>query len=362
MTAPRAPGPEKLLRIARTRAETPDEFRLSLLGAFDLREGAVPIALPGSSQRLLAFLSIRERSVTRAAVAGTLWPEATEEHAHASLRTLLARLDARTRKALRVNVLDLSLSGGARVDLRDSQALAHRLLIVDPDSDDRDLSQAAIAALSSDLLPDWYEDWLAPAAAEWHELRLRALEALAGRLTAVGRYEDAVQAAGRVIAAEPLRETAQAALIRAYQAEGDRISARAAFERYRTALRIDAATEPTPELHALLSAPPPSPDVPSVLREVQTAAAGEDTRAFEVVASGISMEPSIRHGDKLLVSQDIDLVAGRIVVAVHGGVWIVKRLAGREGALVLRSDNVDEEVALKDVEVKGIVVELRRTL
>lgn len=54
--------------------------------------------------------------------------------------------------------------------------------------------------------------------------------------------------------------------------------------------------------------------------------------------------------------------AGRIVIAVHNGTWIVKRLAIRDGALVLRSDNVEEGVVIADVELRGVVVELRRTL
>ncbi len=98
------------------------------------------------------------------------------------------------------------------------------------------------------------------------------------------------------------------------------------------------------------------------MRQARTALAGEETAAFEVVASGISMEPSIRHGDRLLVSKDVDLEPGRVVVATHAGVWIVKRLALREERLVLRSDNAEEEVGLSDVEIQGVVVELHRAL
>ncbi|MEX2230288.1 MAG: LexA family transcriptional regulator [Dehalococcoidia bacterium] len=100
----------------------------------------------------------------------------------------------------------------------------------------------------------------------------------------------------------------------------------------------------------------------SVVRRARTAVAGEQTVEFEVVASGISMEPSVRHGDVLLVSPDVALLAGRVVVAKHGETWIVKRLAERDGALVLRSDNAEEEVTLTEVEIQGTVVELRRSL
>ena len=100
----------------------------------------------------------------------------------------------------------------------------------------------------------------------------------------------------------------------------------------------------------------------SVVRRVRTAAAGEHMTEFEVVATGVSMEPTVRHGDLLLVSPDVELSAGRIVVAKHNDLWVVKRLADRDGAMVLRSDNADEELALSAVEVQGTVVELRRTL
>jgi SOS-response transcriptional repressor LexA len=178
----------------------------------------------------------------------------------------------------------------------------------------------------------------------------------------VGRYADAVQAAKLAITAQPLPESGHTALTRVYHAEGDRPAARAGFEQGRAALRAPSGVETTPWLQASVASSPSRHWVSSVVRQLQTAAAGEDTRALEVVASGISMEPSIRHGDKLLVSHDVELEAGRVVIARHRDVWIVKRLMLRDGVLVLRSDNADEEVELGDVEIKGVVVEIRRTI
>jgi SOS-response transcriptional repressor LexA len=124
-------------------------------------------------------------------------------------------------------------------------------------------------------------------------------------------------------------------------------------------------TEFMHQVSAVFGIPPialTAPLIPSVIQLAQTAVAGEETRAFEVVATGISMEPSIRHGDRLLVSHDIELAAGRIVVAIHNGAWIVKRLAIRDVDLVLRSDNANEEVEVANVQIQGIVVELNRTV
>lgn len=103
-------------------------------------------------------------------------------------------------------------------------------------------------------------------------------------------------------------------------------------------------------------------DAADDIRRARTALAGEATPPFEIVASGISMEPSIHHGDTLIVSKDVEPAPGRIVVAIHSEARIVKRLANRDGGLVLRSDNADEEVDVSAVAMQGVVVELRRTL
>jgi len=104
-------------------------------------------------------VALRNRTLTRAATAGTLWPEASEAHVHASLRSGLARLHKFTREAIDVDFLDLRLAEGVAVDIRDSRALAHRLLIIDTLPSEADMSAEAIAALSSDLLPDRHDEW-----------------------------------------------------------------------------------------------------------------------------------------------------------------------------------------------------------
>lgn len=225
--------------------------------------------------------------------------------------------------------------------------------------------QPAIVLLSNDLLPDWYEEWVVEAARDWHSLRSRTLEAWSFRLLALGRFGEAVETAIAAVAAEPMSERAYAALIEAQLRQGDRSAAQRVLADYQRAAGADESDEGCTALVALFEAPDsrvPGQSTHSVLRRARTAVAGEETEAFEVIASGISMEPTIRHGDTLLVSPDVTLSAGRIVVAIHNGAWIVKRLALRGGQLVLRSDNVDEEVAVDLVEVQGVVVQLHRNL
>ena len=248
-----ATGVASRTRIEVTRPRTAREFELSLMGAFQLFEGTTPIVLSCGSQRLLAFLALQGRPVARSAVAGGLWPDVSETQAHASLRSAIWRLDRITREAMRVDAFDLKLADSVRVDLRESSALARRLLIVDTSPSDADTSSAAISALSSDLLPDWYDDWAIVAAEDWRQLRLHALEALADTLTAAARFGDAVEAARAVVKADPLRESAHATLIRVHLAEGNQSEALNAFEAYRALLQRELGLEPTPRLIALVS-------------------------------------------------------------------------------------------------------------
>ena len=58
--------------------KTDQDLTLSVLGSFQFRAGDTAPALPSGSQRLLALLALRDRSVTRLMIAGTLWPDSTE--------------------------------------------------------------------------------------------------------------------------------------------------------------------------------------------------------------------------------------------------------------------------------------------
>jgi SARP family transcriptional regulator, regulator of embCAB operon len=190
--------------------------------------------------------------VRRSVAAGTLWPVATEDHASSSLRSALARLQGEARAAVEANVRDLGLSGDVTVDFWDSRALAHRLLSPQRSSP-ADPGSEAIPALSEELLPDWYDEWVLVESEDWRQLRLHALEALADRLTARGKYGDTAAAALAAVRAEPLRESPRAALIRVHIAEGNPSEALREFGRYGELLRLELGVEPTQRLRALVA-------------------------------------------------------------------------------------------------------------
>jgi DNA-binding SARP family transcriptional activator len=220
------------------------EFGVAVLGQFRLLRGMSVVRVPRASQRLLAFLALRGRIVERAALAGTLWPEASEPHAYSSLRAALTRLQRTARVAVTASQLELGLAQGVTVDIHDAKALARRLLDSAVPPIPGDLGTSAVMALSADLLPDWYDDWVLVEAEDWRQLRLHALEALAGHLTGA--------AACAAVRGDPLRETSHAALIRVFLAEGNVSEAVREFTSYRALLHDELGLEPTPRLCGLI--------------------------------------------------------------------------------------------------------------
>jgi DNA-binding SARP family transcriptional activator len=228
------------------------DFMVTLLGGFSLLWRSSVLSVPRASQRLLALLALHGRMVQRAAVAGTLWPDASESQAYSNLRSTLARLQSTARKALAASKLEVGLAESVMVDVRDAQALARRLTDPAVTLDRSESGAAAVAALSADLLPEWYDDWVLIEAEEWRQLRLHALEALAGRLIGAGRWGEATSAAGAAVRAEPLRESSHAILIQVHLAEGNQSEAVREFTRYRALLRAELGLEPTRRLRQLV--------------------------------------------------------------------------------------------------------------
>jgi len=228
-------------------------MEVALLGSFAVRhDGETVQALPVGSQRLVAFLAVHDRAVDRIAMAGRMWPEVSDEKARASLRSALTRLDARTRKEIVATSAGLGLGDAVTVDFRDSQDLARRLVRHDGSPAEPDLSPSALAALSDELLPRWYDDWVVTRADDWRQLRVNALEALADLLTAMGRLPGAASAARAAVKVEPLRESAHACLVRVHLAEGNQSEALRVFDSYRALLLKELSLEPTPLLSELV--------------------------------------------------------------------------------------------------------------
>jgi DNA-binding SARP family transcriptional activator len=223
--------------------------KLALLGGFDLRVDGQIVALPMAAQRLLAFLALHERPLLRVYVAGSLWPESEERHAAGSLRSALFKLGHPAYAFVDLTSGRVELPQQMSVDVRDCIALSHRLL-------DQSLAfvpdDADVVRLSTDVLPDWSDDWLILEREHFRQLRLHALEALSERLTVVGRFPQAIESGLAAVAAEPLRESAHRALITAHVAEGNRGEAARQYHYFRQLLHDELGVEPSGAMEDLV--------------------------------------------------------------------------------------------------------------
>jgi DNA-binding SARP family transcriptional activator len=202
-----------------------------------------------SAQRLVCFLALHEQPLLRTFVGGALWGDATQHRAEGSLRSALWRLP-NPEELVALTSDHIGLSPTVAVDYREGAALAHRVL--DPSQDLDDVSQVNDEVLSADLLPDWTEDWVLMERERYHQLRLRALEALCRRLTASGGFGQAVQAGLAAVAGEPLRESARRALIEAHLAEHNVAAAVREYQSFSRLLLLEMGLSPSPELSSLV--------------------------------------------------------------------------------------------------------------
>ncbi len=226
-----------------------------LLGGFTLLRENEEIVLPMSAQRLVALLALRERPLSRAYLAGMLWPEYSAERSLADLRTALWRVN-HSASVVATAGMRLSLRADVQVDVRALTALGRGGVGSPAKSVIAELAGMSWFDLSLDLLPDWYDDWLVDDREGVRQLRLHALEVLTDELSRRGRHAEAIQAALAVVRLEPLRETGHATLIRAHLAEGNRSEARRQFYRCRDLLAAELAVEPSESIRQLISVPP----------------------------------------------------------------------------------------------------------
>jgi len=225
---------------------------LTLIGGFALRQGSRELGIAVSGQRLIALLALKDRPVGRLHVAGTLWANYSTERSLADLRTTLWRVNQASAHVITATPSLLSLDAGVDVDVRNVTSFAQRLARAQPASETIDLDSVSLADLVEDLLPDWYDDWVQNEREGLRQTQLHALENLAARLSASGRYAAAIQAALAAVHLEPLRETAHRALIEVHLAEGNWSEACRQFKSYRRLLREELGVEPSDSMRLML--------------------------------------------------------------------------------------------------------------
>lgn len=211
--------------------------------------GGRELALTTPAQRLLAYLALRDRPVLRDHAAEELWLDASQEHALGSLRSALWRLRQPRCPLLNVSGCRLELAPTLVVDVHEALSWARGVLT--PSRADDGCDVRGLAHLG-DILPDWYDDWVTLERERFRLLRVQALEELCNRLTRSGRHLEALEAALAAVRAEPLRESAQRALMRLHLAQGNAAEAVDQYRRFSSRLDRELGLVPSDQMRRLL--------------------------------------------------------------------------------------------------------------
>jgi DNA-binding SARP family transcriptional activator len=228
--------------------------RVSLIDGFRVQRESTVLELPRSCQRLVAFLALRDRPVLRSYVSGTLWADSDIEHANASLRSALWRVPADDPAEFVVATpTHLSLGENVLVDIQETMTWAKTVVSGSAGSQPALWTFGEISALSGEMLPDWYDNWVMLARERFRQLRLHALESLCDQLAAGGRFAEALLAGLGAVAIEPLRESAHRCVIAVHLKEANYIEALRQYRNYEALLRDELSLTPSLELRTMLS-------------------------------------------------------------------------------------------------------------
>jgi DNA-binding SARP family transcriptional activator len=206
--------------------------------------------VPEGSKRLLAFVALRRGRVERPYAAGALWPFGDDLRAAGNLRSALWRLRRAGVDVIEADKWSLSMAPGTVVDLHQLAAWATRLIhrVAEPE----DLTLQHLPADACHLLPGWYDEWVVLERERVRQRVLHGLEALAQLLTEQSRYAEAIEAALGAVSDEPLRESAQRALLSVYIAQGNLVEAQRAYAKFRQLLRRELGVEPSRQITQLV--------------------------------------------------------------------------------------------------------------
>jgi DNA-binding SARP family transcriptional activator len=227
-------------------------LELRVLGELEVVVGGRTVAVPLQAQRVLGCLAVTGPSLPREILAGRLWPDTTQVRAQANLRNALWRLRGVSRRLVRAARGQVGLRDDVTVDLARSERFARTVL------DDADEGRSALvvplALFQRDLLPSWDEEWVVAERERVRQLRINALEALSRACAGQGRFARAVEAGLAAVSADPLRDSANAALIEAHLAQGNRSDAVRHLAGYRHLLAEELGLAPSTRIETLVAA------------------------------------------------------------------------------------------------------------
>jgi non-specific serine/threonine protein kinase len=231
------------------------EFRL--LGQFSVRQDGAPIEIPSRpAQALLAYLLLTPNSPhRREKLAGLIWPDSTDANSRSYLRKALWQL----RKSLPVEpgsseeyflVDDISIAFNASSDYwLDADVVEER----PPGDSTIDELVEAVSAYQGELLPGFYEEWVALERDRIESAFDQKMNLLIDQLIEQSRWVEVVEQAEQWIALGKAPEPAYRALMTAHASLGDRAKVAAVYARCTEALLDELGVDPSKQTETLHS-------------------------------------------------------------------------------------------------------------
>ena len=341
----------------------PKVVRVRLLGGFRVCVGSRTIERTGwrrrSAANLVKILALADgHTLHRDRATDLLWPDLRDEKAqannlhralHFARRALVGDASNEVSRYLRLraDLLTLCPDSPLWVDVDAFEEAAATVRRTREPSAYR----AAIELYAGELLPeDRHETWAEERRDGLGRLRHALLSELGALHEELGEYEPAIEALGRVVAAEPAQEQAHAALMRLYALSGWRAEALMQYERLREALRRDLDAEPGVASRRLreeirvgrlpLARPPRSPNMPACperhnLPSPLTSFVGREREMVEVKRSLSMTRLLTLSGVGGSGKTRLALEVARDLVGVYpDGAWLVELAPLSEPALV----------------------------
>ena len=232
-------------------------LHITVLGHFTLRvaDHAVSGAWPPRLPELITQLVLApQQAHLRRDLAFLLWPDTGESQAQANLRKLLHQLRGSLPELAACLQLDAQhfrwpTDATCTCDLiRFDAALAHAAHAQAAGDEVGRISalQQAVTLYGGDLLQRADAEWLLPVREQVRRRFFAALEALILLLERRRDYRAAIEAAHRLVTADPLHETSYRYLMRLYSAHGDRAGALRVYHTCSTVLQRELGVEPSP--------------------------------------------------------------------------------------------------------------------
>jgi WD40 repeat protein/class 3 adenylate cyclase len=228
-------------------------LQIRLLGQFDVRmDGKRVMISSRAGQSLLAYLVMTAGTPhRREKLAGTIWPQSSEENARKNLRQELWRIRKAIPSQGATQADDYLLSNDFTLTFnRDADYWLDVAVLERPAADIQSLT-SNLSLYQGELLPGFYDDWIVLERERIQALFESKMEQLIEKLVEAERWTAVQEQCERWLALGSTPEAAYRALMLSYSARGDMAKVSVVYQRCVDDLRDQFGVEPSAETHAL---------------------------------------------------------------------------------------------------------------